>query len=153
SSVGGSRANDRGTGPGPPKAVRLEVQCFSVTLRAGGWFMAQASFTRPKQNARWLWKSIGFFLVETFPGTFREWQRITRLRTGESVAAAAGIASLAVPLMPLFAAPPAETELSNAVKFALQCNATFGLIEEVVVTGRTGPNGNTVVVRGTYKQK
>jgi hypothetical protein len=67
------------------------------------------------------------------------------------ILAVAGALALltAIPLR----AQPAEEEIRKTVQFALQCNATVGTIEHVVVTERAASaDGATVIVRGTYRQ-
>ena len=45
------------------------------------------------------------------------------------------------------------TDLQKAVQFALQCNASLGTIEDVVLTQVEPERAGIVTVRGTYHQK
>jgi Cu/Ag efflux pump CusA len=50
-------------------------------------------------------------------------------------------------------ATPDPNEVQSAVQFALQCNATFGTIENVTITSVSTANPGFFTVRGTYHQK
>jgi hypothetical protein len=59
----------------------------------------------------------------------------------------------AMSAVPARAAPPDANKLRDAVAFSLQCNASLGTIEQVVVTGISGERNGLQSVRGTYRQK
>jgi len=81
----------------------------------------------------------------TPPGTDRLSHSLRALVLGLLVAAA----------LPCAAQTGTETAIVNAVKFALQCHATIGSIDEVALTSTVPLAGaaDRLTVRGTYKQK
>lgn len=54
---------------------------------------------------------------------------------------------------PGLAVSPETTVFRDAAAFALQCNASVGTIEQVVVTGISPEHNGVQSVRGTYRQK
>ncbi len=70
-----------------------------------------------------------------------------------SVGFAVALATQLVGAPDAYGIPPAPEELVASVKFALQCHASFGTVDDVAITNQLLPANESIVVRGTYKQK